>query len=192
MLINFISINPTVVQGVFDVSIFGYQPLSALGDLINNYNFIVPVITVQSAITVAYGIRVFLQRDSEFNANIYLAEINRAFKLPTDVDILKEEKRIAKTGKIKQIPDEGERVKARQVNYLTLLKVLNLHQVHNKFKVDIYEELRFKAAKILYLISEDEPKRVADVVEFIANETISHPKNKKNMWLSPELFVHWV
>lgn len=75
MLLSFVQINKDVVEGIFGSNPF-LQPLQPV---FNNYGVLVPLIVVQSFITIVFGSIRLLQRNSDFHSDIRLQATSLAY-----------------------------------------------------------------------------------------------------------------
>jgi len=185
MLFNFLSINSQLMIQVFDVSIFGFQPLKDLASIHDNFEFIIPVLVVQSTITLIYAIVMMIKGNSDITANIKLGVLNAAFHLLTDKELEK-----FKQNEGKNSIDFEVQVKKKftNVNYVTLLYALTLPPVFNQFNVDINEELRKKAKYSIIILANEEKDKVGGFLNYLMNETVELKDPAKKAFVSPEAF----
>ncbi len=161
MLINF-----SVLDDEIPKVIFRFLPL--LVDVFQNNYIILPLIIVQSVVLVVYGMVLFLDKKSDFHADIRLSNAISAYG---EIDIeelagLKKEKK-----------------KKKKYDFLTLYKSLLLPPEYNKYGVDLNRAVRVKAGQNLFLISEKNNKSAKKIVDFIFKTCIlpvkvSDPKSR--------------
>ncbi len=196
LLISFITIDPTIVSSTVGFEVAGVQPLGELVPIFGDYAFLVPLIILQSAISVIYGLIVMFNKNSRFQANIRLGALNTAFTFPTDKDLIKLK---AKIGKMearlaKEKNDEKKaklagkiatsRVGTKQPDYIVLVKSVLLPPAFDKYGVDINEETRIKAGQFIGALDIDVHKKLKDVVTLLINKEVK----KAGGYLSKEAF----
>ncbi|MHA1896236.1 MAG: HEAT repeat domain-containing protein [Promethearchaeota archaeon] len=166
MLINFMAINPSIVENILNASIFGAQPLLTLMPLMKNYAFIMPLIIVQSIVIVIYDIILLLRRNSEFHADMRLNAVNRAFGIKIE--------RLIKAKKAAELK--------KKYNLEVLFKAILVPPVFTEEGMDIHEEIRRKAAQCLYIIASDNKSNADHIVDVLTQNTIEMVrKNLKNV-----------
>lgn len=176
MLISFLSINRTLIEQILNFSIFGVQPLARLEPLINNYAIILPVMMIQSAIIVFYGLFLILRTRSEIHADMRFSQVNKAFGF----DI---EKIVDRTIQNKPLKESTPKY-----NLPLLYKSILLPPIYNREGLDVNSEVRKKAAQFLYLIAVEDKELAKEIVETLSKTTIEgnleREKIIKTMFLS--------
>ncbi|QEE14681.1 HEAT repeat domain-containing protein [Promethearchaeum syntrophicum] len=163
MLINFFQINEGLVVSVF--SQVGF--LSSLSAIFSDYTLLVPIIVIQSLITLVYGLIIFFQKNSDFHSDIRLRATSIAFGIKDLDDLIKKDDPGAK---------KKRKEKERKYDYLTLYKSLLLPPVFSKYGVDLNEQVRLKARQYLLLISINSTEHAQKIVDFVF-ETSIDPKS---------------
>ncbi|MHA1738689.1 MAG: HEAT repeat domain-containing protein [Candidatus Heimdallarchaeota archaeon] len=160
MLINFFQINSGLVISVF--SQVGF--LSSLSTIFSDYTLLVPIIVIQSLITLVYGLIIFFQKNSDFHSDIRLRATSIAFGIKDLDDLIK-----------KDIPGakKKRKEKERKYDFLTLYKSLLLPPIYSKYGVDLNEQVRLKARQYLLLISINDTQDAQKIVDFVFQASIS-------------------
>jgi HEAT repeat protein len=160
MLINFFQINSDLVDSVFSqVGI-----LSSLSTVFSDYTLLVPIIVIQSFITLVYGIIIFFQKNSDFHSDIRLRATSIAFGIKDLDDLIKKDVPGAK---------KKRKEKERKYDFLTLYKSLLLPPIYSKYGVDLNEQVRLKARQYLLLISINDTQDAQKIVDFVFKASIS-------------------
>lgn len=175
MLINFIAIDSTIVQDIIGYEIFGYQPLAALQDIMSDYVIIIPIITIQSIITVVYGLYLLVKVRSDFHADVRLSEVNKAFGLKIEQLINKDSDQIKR------------RIDKSRYNLPILYKSILIPPVYDKEGLDLNASIRKKASQFLYLIAMENKDLAKEIVEILSKTTIERFNHKKKWVKSPFL-----
>jgi len=154
MLINFFQINSGLVVSVFNQVGF----LSSLSVIFSDYTLLVPIIVIQSLITLVYGLIIFFQKNSDFHSDIRLRATSIAFGIKDLDDLIKKDVPGAK---------KKRKEKERKYDFLTLYKSLLLPPVFSKYGVDLNEQVRLKARQYLLLISINDTQDAQKIVDFV-------------------------
>jgi HEAT repeat protein len=138
-------LKPTIPEAVFKF-------LPQLVEVFTENLIILPLIIVQSVVLVVYGMILYLNKKSDFHADIRLSNAISAYG---EIDIeelagLKKEKK-----------------KKKKYDFLTLYKSLLLPPEYNKYGVDLNRAVRVKAGQNLFLISEKNNKSAKRIVDFV-------------------------
>ncbi|MHA1520450.1 MAG: HEAT repeat domain-containing protein [Promethearchaeota archaeon] len=203
MLLSFVQINTTVVEGVL-----GSNPiLGELRGVFQNYSILIPLIVVQSFITIVFGSIRLLQPNSDFHSDIRLQATSLAYgsfeiadiikRAKTDKDIKSKselaiekdmaEKEAKKKGKRKNNSKEKKKKKIKH-DKPTLYKSILLSPVYSSHGIDLNEQVRVKAAQYLFLIAIEDSKEAKYIVDFLFKVTIypSKEDGAKVEYLSKE------
>ena len=159
MLINFFQINKDLVNSVLNQ----VEILKPLIPVFSNYALLVPIIVIQSFITLIYGIIIFVQRNSDFHSDIRLRATSIAFGIKDLDDLIK-----------KNVPGskKSRKVKEKKYDFLTLYKSLLLPPIYSKYGVDLNEQVRLKARQYLLLISINDTEHAQKIVDFVFETSI--------------------
>ncbi|MHA1728252.1 MAG: HEAT repeat domain-containing protein [Promethearchaeota archaeon] len=170
MLINFSAINENIPLEVF-------RFLPALIPIMKEPLIILPLIIIQSVVSVVYGSILYLNKKSDFHADIRLSRTISAYG---EINI----EELAGLTKKKK--------KKKAYDFLTLYKSLLLKPEYNEYGVDLNQAVRFKAGQNLFLIAEGNQKSAKKIVEFVFKSTIlpskptSGKKRKRIAFVSKE------
>ncbi len=159
MLINFFQINKDLVSSVLGQ----VEILKPLIPVFSDYTLLVPIIVIQSFITLIYGIIIFVQRNSDFHSDIRLRATSIAFGIKDLDDLIKRDVPGAK---------KSRKVKERKYDFLTLYKSLLLPPVFSRYGVDLNEQVRLKARQYLLLISINDTTQAQKIVDFVFETSI--------------------
>lgn len=187
LLINFVSIDSSIVQNTLGITVFGIQPLAELIPVFSNYAFLLPAIIMQSAVTVVYGVAILLNKNSRVQVNTRLAAVNEAYSFPSDKDLFKLKKQLdgldkkirkAKGSKKEQIEARKRltTIKTRAPNIVVLLKSLFLKPAFDRYGVDLNEEIRHKAAQYLSIMATTgvERNRDDEIISFLIKQELGN------------------
>ncbi|MHA1671426.1 MAG: HEAT repeat domain-containing protein, partial [Promethearchaeota archaeon] len=166
MLINFFQINDDLVVSVF--SQVGF--LSSLSAIFSDYTLLVPIIVIQSLITLVYGMIIFFQKNSDFHSDIRLRATSIAFGIKDLDDLIK---------KNVPGPKKKRKEKERKYDFLTLYKSLLLPPIYSKYGVDLNEQVRLKARQYLLLISINDTAHAQKIVDFVFETSIDSNASEK-------------
>jgi tetratricopeptide (TPR) repeat protein len=180
LLITFISKQPAMVESVLEFSIGSWQPLASLKVMFSNNRVLFPLISISNIVTVIFGIQLFLDRKSDFQADIRLNGVNNAYGMMKIEDIQK--------GKdVNQMKKSKEKKgKPPKFDIPTLIKSVMLKPVYNQYGIDVNESVRKKAGQFLLLISRDFPVMADNIVKVVAENTIERPAGTKALFTSKE------
>ncbi|MHA1999554.1 MAG: HEAT repeat domain-containing protein [Promethearchaeota archaeon] len=170
MLINFSNIDrktgASVVNSIFQVSLFGWKPLEGLKSLFENPAILLPVLLLQGIVTVTYGTYLLFNKKSDFHADIRLSAVNHAFGITIDQLVLGD-----KFGPDKQ--------KAQKFNLPLLFKSALLHPVYAENGADLNQPVRQKAAQFLFLAAINNRELAVKIVDIILKKTVEKDKNER-------------
>ncbi|MHA1602423.1 MAG: HEAT repeat domain-containing protein, partial [Promethearchaeota archaeon] len=195
MLLSFLQINKDVVFQLFQTFPF----LTSIGDIFNHYEILVPLIVVQSFITLVYGISALVKKNSDFQADVRLQATSEAFGISDLEDLIeirkthmhqlmekeiedKEEKSIDKKQK-NHFKKETKRLnklkkKETKYNYQTLYKSLLIEPCYSSYGIDVNEQIRFKSEQYLLLIASESKENAQKIVDFVFKSSLSLSKQE--------------
>ncbi len=204
MLLSFVQINKSVVEGILGSNVI----LGELGGVFQNYSILVPLIVLQSFITIVFGSLRLLQPNSDFHSDIRLQATTLAYGSFKIEDIIKKGKsdkeikskselaieRDMKTQKAKR-KGKGKGKKSEKPEKKikhdkpTLYKSVLLEPVYSSHGIDLNEQVRIKAAQYLFLIAiEDKEVEAKNIVNFLFKSTIytTQEEDSKSHYTSKE------
>jgi HEAT repeat protein len=186
MLISFIKIDPSIVDGVLNTNPIVYQ----LHDLFGDPELLLPIIVIQSVITFTYGISVLMRPNTDFYADVRVQATTKAFGRIDINKLIRERQKQLEEAEDKDGVSVVSATK-KKFNFLTLYKSLLLKPQYSKYGVDINQQVRFKAAQYLLLIALEDKEKAKQISEFVVNTQIKPFKDddyhiEKNFYLSKE------
>ncbi|MCF2139406.1 MAG: HEAT repeat domain-containing protein [Candidatus Lokiarchaeota archaeon] len=195
MLLNFVQIEKAVVTSIFQTNLL----LAPIQPIFENYSILVPLIVVQSFITIVFGTYTLLQRNSDFHSDIRLqatslaygdfeiAEIIKATKSRKSIKSksekaiekeLEDQKKNRKGKKQTKTKDKKSKIKH---DILTLYKSILLPSVYSEHGVDLNEQIRLKAEQYLYLIAIENQEEAEKIVSFLFKMSLNSEQYQNNL-----------
>ncbi len=185
LFINFLTTDSASLFPLFQIEIFGFQLLSDLEFLTHAYYLILPVLIIQSVITLFYSIIMLIQGNSESVASVKLGVLNKALKLPTEKDLMKIKKmQLIKEEDIKKILKKSY----QKIDYVTILNSIVQPPVYTKFGNDLNERLRNKAVYTISILASENDERIKEIIEYLLLETIKNQNLQNSAFLNQQCF----
>ncbi|MHA1887391.1 MAG: hypothetical protein ACTSX0_05160 [Promethearchaeota archaeon] len=201
MLLNFVQIEKGVVESIFTSNIL----LKPIQPIFENYGILVPLIVIQSFITIVFGTYTLLQGNSDFHSDIRLqatalaygdfaieeiiksrqSEIDRKSRSEKDIerDLAHQEEKVENGIKKTKIRSKKEKNKVKvkiKHDILTLYKSLLLAPVYSVHGVDLNEQIRIKAAQYLNMIAVEDKNEAEKIVSFVFVTCLNEEKKQIN------------
>ncbi|MCP4763624.1 MAG: HEAT repeat domain-containing protein [archaeon] len=181
MLINFIKISEVKTFNILEFEIGSITPLVIFGitNVFSNEILLLIILVIQSLITIFYGLRLYLDKKSDFYADVRLSAVNKAYgQIEIRTEDAMDDENIGK-----------RKVKTPKYDLSTLFKSVLLPPEYNKFGLDINDSVRKKAGQYLLLIcaeNKENKELVQSIINNMAKNTIELPKKKKVIFISKD------